>query len=225
MKHYDSIPRIQDDGTLKGETVWGFNKLDGQNFVAAYNCKKKTWGPFGSRTVTVDENSEQFGPVVKAFKESAYPSTLENIVKENSGKKGVFNGVDEITFVFELCGEHSFAGKHQEGDELYLYLIDVFLKKKGYIEPKVYYELFSNNNILMPELIYTGVLDNRIIELIQNNDWTSPNALYPTVKEGVVFKRSTLLKGQRRPSVKVKTKWWLEKLHSMYSEEECKKLE
>ena len=44
-------------------------------------------------------------------------------------------------------------------------------------------------------------------------------------KKGVVFKRSTLLKGQRRPSVKVKTKWWLEKLHSLYTEEECKKLE
>ena len=47
----------------------------------------------------------------------------------------------------------------------------------------------------------------------------------PYVKEGVVFKRSTLLKGQRRPSVKVKTKWWLDKLHSLYTEEECKKLE
>jgi hypothetical protein len=44
MKHYDSIPRIQDDGTLKGETVWGFNKLDGQNFCVTYNCRKKTWG-------------------------------------------------------------------------------------------------------------------------------------------------------------------------------------
>ena len=55
--------------------------------------------------------------------------------------------------------------------------------------------------------------------------WTQEGCEFPTVKEGVVFKRSTLLKGQRRPSVKVKTKWWLEKLHSMYSEEECKKLE
>lgn len=59
MKHYDSIPRFQDDGTLKGEFVWGFNKLDGQNFVATYNCKKKTCGPFGSRTVTVNENMEK----------------------------------------------------------------------------------------------------------------------------------------------------------------------
>ena len=40
MKHYDSIPRIQDDGTLQGDMVWGYNKLDGQNFCATYNVKK-----------------------------------------------------------------------------------------------------------------------------------------------------------------------------------------
>jgi hypothetical protein len=64
-----------------------------------------------------------------------------------------------------------------------------------------------------------------ILNLIQTNDWTQPDCSMPSVKEGVVFKRSTLLKGQRRPSVKVKTKWWIEKLHSMYTEEECKILE
>ena len=40
MKHYDSIPRIQDDGMLMGEDVWAFNKLDGQNFCVKYNPKK-----------------------------------------------------------------------------------------------------------------------------------------------------------------------------------------
>ena len=105
-----------------------------------------------------------------------------------------------------------------------LALIDVFLKKRGYIEPKDF-ELFRYCGVFVPELIYTGPLNSDIVEKIQNNDWTQPDAIFPNVKEGVVFKRSTLLKGQRRPSVKVKTKWWLEKLHSMYSEEECKLLE
>ena len=226
MKHYDSIPRIQDDGTLKGDMVVGYNKLDGQNFVASYNCKKKTWGPFGSRTVTVDENSEQFGPVVKWFKSSNYPEILSQIVKEHSGKKDVFTGVDEITFVFEWYGENSFAGKHQEGDEMHLALIDVFLKKKGYIEPKNYELCFRGSGVEMPDTVYAGPLNSEIIEKIQNNDWTQPDVCWnSSVKEGVVFKRTTLLKGQRRPSVKVKTKWWLEKLHSMYTEEECKILE
>ena len=225
MKHYDSIPRIQDDGTLKGETVWGFNKLDGQNFCVTYNCRKKTWGPYGSRTVTVDENSEQFGPVVKWFNASNYSGILSSIVKDNSGKKQVFNGVDEVTFFFEWYGENSFAGKHQEGDEMHLALIDVFLKKKGYMEPDDYYNLFNNSGIEIPELIYKGPLNEEIIRCVQECDWTKSSDVLGTIKEGVVFKRSTLMKGQRRPSVKVKTKWWLNKLHSMYSEEECKKLE
>ena len=109
---------------------------------------------------------------------------------------------------------------------MHLALIDVFLKKKGYMEPADYYSLFCLcDDIETPELICKGTLDAEIVSIIQNNDWTSPDAELPNVKEGVVFKRSTLMKGQRRPSVKVKTKWWLEKLHSMYSEEECKKLE
>lgn len=227
MKHYDSIPRIQDDGTLKGETVWGYNKLDGQNFCVSYNVKKGTFGPFGSRTKTVDENHLQFGPAVNLFfsASKAYPEVLSALVNKNRGKKEVFNGVDEITFFFEYYGENSFAGFHQNGDEMHLALIDVFLKKKGYIEPKEYERIFRGTRIEMPELIYTGSLNSEIIEKVQNNDWTQPDAELPNVKEGVVFKRSTLMKGQRRPSVKVKTKWWLDKLHSMYSEEECKKLE
>ena len=225
MKHYDSIPRIQDDGTLKGEIVWGYNKLDGQNFCVTYKPKGDKYGPFGSRTVTVDEHSEQFGNTVRYFLNKGYEDILSIKVKQYSGKGEVFNNVDEITFFFEWYGDNSFAGKHEDGDEMHLALIDVFLKKKGYIEPKDYEEIFRGTSIEMPELIYKGPLCAEIIEKIQNNDWTQCGCELPSVKEGVVFKRSTLMKGQRRPSVKVKTKWWINKLHSLYSEEECRKLE
>lgn len=224
-KYYDSIPRFQDDGTLKGEIVWGFNKLDGQNFSVTYNPKTTKFGPFGSRTTLVDETSDQFGNTVKWFKNSNYEEILNRIVRTHRGKHDIFNGIDEITFFFEWYGEHSFAGRHQDGDEMRLALTDVFLKKKGYMEPKDYYNLFNGSGVELPDLIYTGPFDSEIIEKVQNNDWTSENPEFPTVKEGVVFKRSTMMKGQRRPSVKVKTKWWINKLHSMYSEEECKILE
>ena len=229
MKYYDSIPRIQDDGTLKGEMVWGFNKLDGQNFCARFSTKKNDWAGFASRHVTVDENSDsELAGAVKYFK-IHYADDIKKIIKDNWKKGDPFQGIEDISFYFEWWGPNSFAGKHDFGDyingKVELYLIDIFLKKKGYMEPKTYYELFKDTNIKMPELIYTGPLTAEIIEKVQNNDWTSENPEFPTVKEGVVFKRSTMMKGQRRPSVKVKTNWWLNKLHSTYPEDMWKTLE
>ena len=229
MKHYDSIPSIFESGELKGEMVWGFNKLDGQNFVATFKTKNNCFWPFGSRTRTVDENDLQFGDAVRWFRTYHYPEILTKIIKDHWKKGDVFQGVDEITFVFEWYGPNSFAGQHDFMDfangDVRLALIDVFLKKKGYMEPKTFYELFKDSGVEIPDLIYKGPLDSEIIEKIQKNDWTQPDAEFPNVKEGVVFKRSTLLKGQRRPSVKVKTKWWLDKLHSMYPPEKWKELE
>lgn len=225
MRHYDSIPRIQDYTGLNGEMVCGYNKLDGQNFCVSYRPKHKIWGPCGSRTRTVDENDEQFGETVKWFNKSNYKSILEDIIANNRGKKQLFNGVDEITFYFEWYGENSFAGRHQEGDKMHLALTDVFLKKRGYIQPRDFDTLFRDKGIELPDIIFYGILNMDLVNMIMNNDWTQEGCKFPNVKEGVVFKRTTLLPGQRRPSVKVKTKWWINKLHSMYSEEECKILE
>ena len=226
MKHYNSIPRIQDDGTLMGEEIWAFNKLDGQNFCVKYSPKRKEFGPFGSRKRLVDEGDEQFGDTVKYFKNSGIPNELIRLVKENSGKNQLFTGVQEITFFFEWYGENSFAGFHQEGDEMHLALIDVDIKKKGYIEPKPFYEIFGNNDIIeTPELIYRGKLNHAFIESIRNNNWTQDGCEYPTVKEGVVCRRSTIMKGQRMPKVKFKTNWWINELYKNYTEEECKELE
>jgi hypothetical protein len=225
MRYYDSIPRVQDDGTLLGNVVWAFNKLDGQNLGVRYSAKRKEFINFVSRHRQVDENDEQFGEAVRYFKEH-YPNVLLNIIKENSGKKGIFNGAQELMFFFEWCGEHSFAGFHNPEDKLDLYLIDVFISKKGYIEPEDFYDMFcTNDNILTPELIYHGVLTKDFITSINKNDWTKEGCQYPTVKEGVVCRNTRILKGQRMPKCKFKTQWWLNKLHEKFSEEECKKLE
>lgn len=225
MKHYNSIPNIKEDQSLIGDNVYAFNKLDGQNFCVRYSSKNKEFNMFGSRTQNVDETSEQFGDAVKYFKQYIADKLLK-IISEHSSKKGVFHGIDEITFFFEWYGENSFAGFHQNGDKLKLSLIDVFLKKKGYIEPKIYVDVFVlNNEIDTPEVIYHGELNRDFITSIQNNIYNENGCIYPNVKEGVVCKRTTLLKGQRLPMVKIKTKWWLNKLHNEFSEEECKKLE
>lgn len=187
MKHYDSIDNIKYNTELLGEQVWAFNKLDGQNFCAKYSVKKKMFTNFGSRKCMVDESSEQFGDAVRYFKSHNYETILSNIVEQHRGKKDVFSGVDEITFFFEWYGEHSFAGFHslEDKDNMHLALIDVFIKKKGYIEPKIYMDLFKDCGIELPQLVYTGPLVKEFIKDIQDNDWTESNCKYPYIKEGV----------------------------------------
>lgn len=215
MKHYDSFENIKYDGSLLGEEIWALNKIDGQNFCSKFSPKQKEFTMFGSKTQNVDETSEQFGEAVRYFKERM-SDKIKKIILENIKKGEVFNGVEEISIFCEWYGENSFSGFHKEGDELKLCLIDVFLKKKGYIEPKLFYKLFENKDIEIPELIYKGKLTKDFINSIMNNDWTKTNCRYPTVKEGVVCRRSTLMKGQRLPKVKIKTKWWFDKLTETY---------
>jgi hypothetical protein len=228
MKEYNSIPRFWDDGTLKGEQIVAFNKLDGQNFRVKFSPKganKNQFTAFGSRRTLVDEKTEGFGDAVKFFNKN-YENVLKNIITNNSRKKGVFKGVDEITFFFEWYGNKSFAGFHKEGDEMHLALIDVFLKKKGYIEPNTFIDIFCDDaRIETPSVIYIGKLDMNFANSIVSNDWTKEDCQYPEVKEGVVCKRSTLMKGQKLPMCKIKTNWWLTELHNNFSEEECKLLE
>jgi len=216
MKHYDSFENYRYDKSLLGEEIWAWNKLDGQNFCAKYVPKRKEFDMFGSKTQNVDETSEQFGNAVRYFKEFM-SEPIKKVLFDNSKKGGVFTGVQEITIFCEWWGDKTFSGFHQPDDPLKLTLIDVFLKKKGYIEPKSFDKLFYNV-VDIPELIYTGKLNMDFINSIVRNDWTQPGCEYPMVREGVVCKRSTLLKGQRLPKVKVKTNWWLDKLKETYPE-------
>lgn len=219
MRHYPSFENQKFDHILDGEVVWAENKLDGQNFVARYNGKTKEFIAFGSKRMMVDETHPQFGDAVKIFKQQ-YEDVLKNCIKEHSKKKQIFNSVNEIHFYFEYWGGNSFCGFHQEGDEMNLTLIDCWLKQKGYLIPKDFYETFGKYDaIKLPEIIYKGKLDNDFIQSIINNDWTKDDCLYPTVKEGVVCKRSTSLSGQRLPMVKVKTNWWMNKLKEKYPNE------
>jgi hypothetical protein len=228
MKEYNSIPRFFDDQTLHGEQVVAFNKLDGQNFRAKFNTKgnnKNQFTLFGSRHTLVDEDTEGFGNAVKFFKKN-YENALREIIINNSGKKGLFKGIEELTLFFEWYGDNSFAGFHQPNDKMHLAMTDMFLKKKGYIEPNDFIDIFcKDERIETPDVIYVGKLDMDFVNSIVNNDWTQEGCQYPNVKEGVVIKRSTLMKGQKLPMCKVKTNWWINKLHANFSEEECKRLE
>ena len=88
MKEYGSIPRLLDDGTLKGEQVVAFNKLDGQNFRVKYMAKgqsKNQFTTFGSRRQLVDDSTENFNNAIRYFKENC-EDPLRDIIVNNSGK-------------------------------------------------------------------------------------------------------------------------------------------
>jgi hypothetical protein len=215
MRYYESFMNINNDKELLNDYIYAFNKYDGQNFAVKYNAKSKKFDCFGSRTHLVDETDEQFGNAVKLFKETIAEELLD-IIKNHAGKHKLFEGITEITFYFEYWGENSFCGMHNPNDTMNLILIDVFLKKKGYVEPLDFIELTKDSNIKSAEVIYIGKLNQQFIDSIKNNVWYEENAQYPSVKEGVVCKRNHLKKGQRLPKVKVKTLWWLNEIKKNY---------
>ena len=215
MRYYESFFNINNDKELLNDSVYAFNKYDGQNFAVKYNARKKVFDCFGSKTQMVDETSEQFGKAVVIFKEKIQDELLR-LIKKNTGKHKLFEGIDEITFYFEYVGENSFCGRHDENDEMHLILIDIWLKRKGYVEPLDFIDFTNNSSIESAEVIYIGKLNKEFISSINNNVWFEKGCKYPTVKEGVVCKRNHIKKGQRLPKVKVKTNWWLNKVKENY---------
>ena len=217
MRYYESFFNIKNDKELLNDMIYAFNKYDGQNFVVKYNAKSKNFDCFGSRKQLVDETHEQFGNVVRLFKEEIQDELL-SLIKKNTGKHKLFEGISEIYFYFEYWGEHSFCGMHQKDDEMHLILIGIWLKKKGYIEPIDFVAFTNNSSIESAEVIYIGKLNQSFIEKIQNNEWMQKECEFPSVKEGVVCKRSHQKKGQRLPKVKIKTNWWLNEVKKNYPE-------
>lgn len=49
MRHYSSFDNQKYDHTLDNDMVWAENKIDGQNFVARYNARTKSFIAFGSK--------------------------------------------------------------------------------------------------------------------------------------------------------------------------------
>lgn len=207
MRYYESFDNYKIDPSLIGEEVYAFNKYDGQNFVAKLNVRKKTFDLFGTRKRLVDETDENYKKAIELFKKEE--SELLKIVKENPK---IFSE-KEAEFYFEFVGENSFCGMHKEGDKMHLVLIDIWIHKKGYIEPKEFCKITEGKNIEVAEVVYKGKLTKDFIKEIETNIETNK---YPIVKEGVVCKKTTKLKGQRLPKCKVKTLWWLEKVKEKY---------
>ena len=197
MKQYHKLHYWSSE--FLGEEIWALDKKDGQNLRFEANFKRGFY-KFGSRTQIISDKDEQFGIGVNLFMEK-YSEPLMNIFSNKWGK----NKFTNFTVFAELVGENSFAGKHDPNDELDVILFDVWIYKKGWIQPQKFIDEFGHLGI--PNLIYQGELDDRIIKDIQENKFN--------LKEGVIAKgvdkNDTFM-------MKIKTKSWLQRVKNELGE-------
>ena len=196
MKIYSSIPSVYQSKDLINRSIIAFDKIDGSN-IRVEGSIKTGFDKFGCRRHLIDRNTEMLGVAVNLFKEKE-----EKILEILSKNK--LQG-HELTLYFELFGKNSFAGKHEIEDKKDIYLIDVWIKKLGFIEPKEFIDLFSEVGI--PKIIYSGILDQEFIDWVINNE---------EINEGVVCKSTRKMKDGNIRMCKIKTGRWIEKVKSKF---------
>jgi hypothetical protein len=203
VKQYPSIGR----DNVKGQPFYVFDKLDGSNVRAEWNPKKGFW-KFGSRTQLLDLQSSPLGaltiPLMKA-QEDQIGSILRGLRAQ------------EATCFFEFYGPSSFAGVHQWKElNFQAVLFDVTLFKRGFMQPGEFVKTFAHK-VSIPSLLHYGNVSDAIVRQVW--DGTLPGMTF----EGVVCKGTPLKNGYPPHMFKLKSKAWIEKVKSLYTDP--KKLE
>lgn len=196
MEQYLSISR-----DIVDIPIIAFDKLDGNNIRCEWTRKGKTFEKFGSRKVLLGEDSSLSPaiPLIKAHEEAIVP---------------LLRGArwEKATLFFEYHGPNSFAGQHQEGDQMRATLIDVFVYKKGYMLPSEFVKMFygGNTSVDLPDILYRGSPTKDFTESVRNK------SLPGITSEGVVCKGLPTKRGYPPTMFKVKTNEWLEKVKARF---------
>jgi hypothetical protein len=193
MQQYPSI-----DGSAKsplGVPCIAFYKYDGSNLRWEWS-PKQGWYKFGTRRHLFDASDEVFGKAIPIFMNGMADEIVRR-VKDHE------RGIQRITIFTEYFGPNSFAGKHDENDVMQLRLIDAFLFKRGFMDPRVFVKTFGD----MPEaaeVVYQGTLNKQFIADVRAGK-------YP-VYEGVIAKGEFGM-------VKIKTDAYFKRLNEVYGTE------
>ncbi len=195
MKHY---PHIEYWNKCKfGETVWGFEKLDGSNIRAEWS-KKRGFYKFGTRKQMIDEKHPQFGKAVTLFL-NKYNEGLSKIFTD----KKQYREIRSFVVFSEYFGEKSFAGYHETDDIMDIVLFDVSMFQKGWVKPKDFIDNF--NHLGIPRLMYRGNFNRSLINDVREGKFD--------VKEGIMAKGLRKTKGDELVWItKIKTQEWFDKL-------------
>ena len=191
MIEYPSIPNYKKIEGVENIYAFAFNKLDGNNIRFGYS-KKKGFHKYGTRTQLIDENNEDYGRSIALFNQK-YMEPLENIFRTHKA----FRNKEKITVFCELHGENSFAGKHDENDDLTVTLFDVYIEDdEEFVKPADFIRWFEHLGI--PDYFQVE-FDDELIEEIKEDE---------NLKEGMIFK--VVING-KVIMWKIKTNKWLER--------------
>lgn len=196
MTTYRQIDGITKNRNI-GKSCYSFYKYDGSNLRWEWN-KKRGFFKYGARKRLFDASDDQFGKAVLLFKEK-YEEKLSRILVDKFKQ-------DKVVLFTEYFGENSFAGSHEETDEMELRLFDVHIIKKGLLGPKEFLKVFGDLDF-SAELLYEGNFNKEYIRKIREN---KDNLL----NEGVVVKGG---EGHKLWLSKIKTLSYLDKLKNYSS--------
>lgn len=193
MQQYPSI-----DGSSKaplGKPCIAFYKYDGSNLRFEWS-PKQGWHKFGTKKQLFDASEPVFGKAIPIFMDGMGEEIVRRV-------KDLERGIQRITVFTEYFGPNSFAGKHDENDQMELRLIDAFLFKRGFMAPRTFVKTFGDLPYAA-QIVYEGNLNRKFIDDVRTGQ-------YP-VWEGVVAKGADWM-------VKVKTNAYFQKINEVFGTE------
>ena len=193
MKQYPSI-----DGNIQNKTIYAFDKLDGSNVRAEWS-KKRGFYKFGTRKRLFDESDSIFGKAKNLI--MANEEEVTKICKKERWQN--------IICFFEFYGPNSFAGLHEPKDEHQVTLFDVSVHKKGFLEPKVFLDIFDLLNI--PSMLYHGKANQDFQQEVKEG------ILNNMTFEGVVCKGKYISPGMPL-MFKIKNKHWVSEVKERHKD-------
>ena len=197
MNTYPSIPDSKKAPI--GQRCVAFYKYDGSNMRWEWS-KKRGFHKFGTRTRLFDETDQVFGEGVPLFMDTMAQPIQERVLDVYGSK------LERFTAFGEFLGKNSFAGSHIKDDEKYLKLFDVTVFKKGFIDPKLFVQMFGEFDFTAEE-VYRGPLTEGFINSVRNS---GPGQLPGyDLNEGVIVKGG---EGHKLWMTKIKTYAYLAKL-------------
>jgi len=194
MEQYHSILPIMRAKGADTVPCLFFYKYDGSNLRWEWS-PKTGWNKYGTRRHLFDVSDPLFGPAIEMFKDQLGAEIVKQV-------KTIHPRIERITAYTEFFGPSSFAGQHVIDEPHELRLFDVWLFKKGFIDPWKFMELFGH----LPqcaEVVHEGILSWELIEAVKKGKFP--------VDEGVVVKGIGFMG-------KIKTEAYLTKLRAKFAD-------